>query len=505
MYHVLGKMSKKFFITTAIAYINSPPHIGFAYEVIGADIMARFHRMKGEKVFFLTGSDEHSVNVVRKAKEKGVSPEEYCNKMSGVYKETWKSLGITYDKFIRTNSKEHEKVVIDFVKKLLKTNFVNRKKYSGWYCLSCESFYKEKELKDGLCPIHLKKPEWIEEENFFFKLSKFQNFLEKYISENPEFIKPEERKNEVLGILREGLQDISISRKETPWGIPFPTKKEEKVYVWIDALINYISGLGENFKDFWPPDYHIIGKDIIRFHCIIWPALLKALNLPLPKKIFSHGFINLKGEKVSSTKGNILQPKEILKEYPPDAVRFYLFREIPFGVDGDFSLEGLRERYNQELANDWGNLVRRVEIMTEKYFSSSIPELYYLSPIEKEIVNFSDKVWEKTSSFMENFEFSKAIHEIWKLVKRTNQYVEESAPWNIHKRGDKEKLSTVIYTALELLRKIALLLYPFTPFSSSSILRDINFEKITWEEGGKWDRLPHGKKIHISPPLFLKK
>ena len=499
-------MEKGFYITTAIAYINSPPHIGFAYEVIGADIMARFQKMRGRKVFFLTGSDEHSFNVYRRAREEGLNPHEYCDKMVEIYKKTWESLGISYDKFIRTSSEEHKKVVIEFLEKLLQSDLVYRGKYSGWYCVSCESFYREKELKDGLCPVHLKRPEWVEEENYFFALSKFADFLKKHIKEHPEFIQPEERKNEVLGIINSGLQDISISRKGGDWGIPFPGIEGEKVYVWVDALINYISGLGKEYQEFWPADFHVIGKDIIRFHCVIWPALLKTLNLPLPRRIFSHGFISLKGEKISSTRGNILQPQELLKEYPADAIRFYLFREIPFGQDGEFSLEGLRERYNQELANDWGNFVRRVEVMTNKYFDSAIPSPSSFSSLEHEVINFSKRVWGNTTSYMEEFLFSQALQEIWKLVKRANQYVEESSPWNLYKDNKKEKLSTVILTSLELIKKIALLLFPFVPFSSYRVLKDLGEEKkIKWEEAEGWNKITPGRKIILSPPLFLKK
>ncbi|NOZ64269.1 MAG: class I tRNA ligase family protein [Caldiserica bacterium] len=264
--------------------------------------------------------------------------------------------------------------------------------------------------------------------------------------------------------------------------------------------------MGEGFLDFWPADFHVIGKDIIRFHCIIWPALLKTLQLPLPKRIFSHGFISLKGEKISSTRGNILQPEELLKEYPADALRFYLFREIPFGYDGDFSLEGLKERYNQELANDWGNFVRRVEVMTNKYFGSIIPSPTTFSSLEQELISFSKEIWENATSHIEEFHFSLALQEIWKLVKRANQYIEETSPWTLHKNNDKERLSTAIYTTLELIRKIALLLFPFTPFSSSRVLEDLGCkEPLNWQEAGEWNKLTPGKKIALSPPLFSKK
>ncbi|MCD6522027.1 methionine--tRNA ligase [Candidatus Calescamantes bacterium] len=503
-------MNKGYYITTAIAYVNSPPHIGFAYEVIGADIMARFQRLRGRETFFLTGSDEHSLNVYRKAKEANLSPQQYCDQMADLYIETWKKLGISYNRFIRTSSEEHKKAVNVLVDKLRKTPYVYRGKYAGWYCISCENFYSEKELIDGLCPIHKRKPEWVEEENYFFALSKFEDFLKELILENPEFIEPEERRNEVIGILKEGLRDVSISRKGTAWGIPFPGTDNERVYVWVDALINYLSGIGygwesSNFDKFWPADIHIIGKDIIRFHCLLWPALLKAVGLPLPHKVFIHGFINLEGEKISSTRGNILSPEELLKEYPPDALRFYLFREIPFGQDGDFSLKNLKERYNRELANDWGNLFRRTVIMLDKYLEGKIPSRQGFEGKDREIKSLSEKVFEKVTENMENLKFSQALIEIWKLVKRANQYVEENAPWKLYQIKDFKNLERVLYNTLEMIRVVAILLLPFLPFSSKKILEDLGVEGSSWEEAKIWGKLPPRRKVPVSPPIFPRK
>ncbi len=505
-------MSKKFYLTTAIAYLNSPPHIGFAYEVMGADILARFKRMQGYRVFFLTGSDEHSLNIYHQAKKENLSPKEYCDRMVEVYLETWRRLGISYDFFIRTTSPQHKRAVRKVLEGLFKKGVVYKGPYEGWYCISCESFYREKDLIENKCPIHLRKCEWVKEENYFFRLSDYQKFLKDLILSKPSFIEPEERRNEVLKIIEGGLQDISISRQGLKWGIPFPGEKGHTVYVWVDALINYISGIGygedeEKFKTFWPADVHFIGKDILRFHCVIWPALLKALDLPLPEKVFAHGFLTLRGMKISSTQGNIIEPLEILKEYPADVVRYYLFRDVAFGQDGDFSMEGMRERYNNELANDLGNLVRRAVTMIEKYFQWIIPSPGSYLALDKKLINLAKEVGENTEDFMENLNFSQALKEIWRLVKRTNQYVEEASPWRLHKEGDKERLSTSLYSILESLRIIATLLHPFMPSSTLRILEELGLEEswLSLEKTKEWGLLPSGKRVRKGPPLFPRK
>ncbi len=502
-------MGKGFYITTAIAYINSPPHIGFSYEVIAADIIARFRRLRGEKVFFLTGSDEHSLNVYRRAKEEGFSPQEYCDRMASLYQETWKKLGITYDRFIRTSSPSHKRVVQRVIQRLLDTPYIYRAKYGGWYCVSCEAFYQEKELKEGLCPVHQRKPQWVEEENYFFALSRFEDFLKEYIQENPQFIEPEERRNEVWGILNQGLQDVSISRQRAEWGIPFPGREKESVYVWVDALINYISGIGfeeeeELFQDFWPADIHLIGKDIIRFHTLLWPALLKAVDLPLPRRIFSHGFLNLRGEKISSTRGNILSPEMLLKEFPADAIRFYLFREGNFGQDRDFSLENLTERYNRELANDWGNLFQRVCGMVARFLEGKLEGKGRMGAKEREISQLAQEVYRASTTFLEDLKFSQALGEIWKLVRRVNQYIEEKAPWKLFREGRKEEVETTLYTSLEGVRVAALLLYPFVPFSSSKILDTLGIPG-RWDEAREWGRLPLPLTVSLPSPIFPRK
>src|SRR3989442_5122632 len=369
----------KFYVTTAIVYPNAAPHLGFIYELVGTDVLARHHRMIGDDTFFLTGTDEHSQNVRRRAEEEGVSTEVFTARMAQLYREIEARFSIAYDRFIRTEDEDHVRGVQAFITKMQEKGDIYKGHYEGWYCVSCESFKQEADLRDGYCLIHpTLEAQWLKEENYFFKLSSYQDRLQQHIDKHPEFIQPETRRNEVLGWLRSGLRDFSISRSTIKWGIPFPGDEKHVVYVWGDALTNYITGVGygsdpAKFKTWWPADLHVIGKDITRFHAIYWPAMLLAAGLPPPKRIWSHGFMTIHGEKMSKTRGNILDPGEAVQRFGVDGVRYLLLRELPFDRDGDISWETMTDRFNADLANDLGNFVYRTLSMLQRYFDGKVP------------------------------------------------------------------------------------------------------------------------------------
>ncbi len=506
---------KKFYITTAIAYVNANPHIGYAYEVIATDALARFYRMKSEyDTFFLTGSDEHSTNVAKKAELLGISPMEYCDNMVAIYKDTWNTLGIEYDEFIRTTSARHLIATEKVIKAMYLKGDIYKGIYKGWYCVSCEAFLQGRDLIDGACPVHRVSPELVEEENYFFTLTRYQDRLLQHISKNPDFIQPESRRNEVLNVIKGGLEDISISRASVKWGIPFPLDENQGTYVWFDALINYISGIdygtsNERFDKYWPADIHVIGKDITRFHCIIWPAMLMSIGIELPKKIFAHGFITIGGEKISKTKGNLVDPKEVIKElkgeFGADALRYFLLREIPFGMDGNFSIESLIKRFDSDLADDLGNLVYRTMTMVEKYFSYKVPSRGKDSG-ETCLARSALGLISTVEARMANLDISGALTSIWDVINKANKYIEESAPWKMSKEKDTQGLSTCIYTILETLRIISILIFPFMPKVSMEIWRQLNMKKplstVDIKEAGKWGVITPGTEIRKAKPLF---
>lgn len=450
-----------FYVTTAIDYVTDPPHIGHAYEKIAADILSRYWRKRGMDVFFLTGTDEHGLKVAQAAAKNSMAPKKFADEMSLKYQAAWSALEIKYDNFIRTTDPAHEKYVQDFVQKLYDIGDIYKDRYQGIYCIGCEEYKVPSELLDGeLCPVHKTKCQGVYEDVYFFRLSKYQNLIIDVIKKNKIKIEPSAKRNEILKFLTsQKLQDLAISRSKVEWGIPIPWDKTQTIYVWVDALLNYITGSRGN----WPPFLHLIGKDIFRFHCIIWPSLLLAAGIELPRKVFIHGFLTVGGEKLSKTRGNVINPMEIAKVYGVDALRYFLFREIPFGQDGDFSLERFENRYKSDLANDLGNLVQRTIAMANKY---QIKWTYKIIQTPFHQIDRS----------IENLEFHKALDWIWQMVTEANKKIDIEKPWVISKE-DPAKLKTVIYQLLEDISHIANLLEPFLPETSWSITEQLKSMK----------------------------
>ncbi len=503
-----------FYVTTPIYYVNDIPHIGHAYATVGADVLARFKRMDGFDVFFLTGTDEHGQKIAKTAKEKGLEPKQLADQVVERFKEAWKSLGISYDRFIRTTDEDHKKAAQAFFALVQKNGFIYKADYEGWYCVPDEKFLLDSEVIDGKCPDCGRPVEKIKEENYFFKMKSFQKQLEQYLEDNPDFIQPPSRKNEMINnFIKPGLEDVSITRSTVKWGISAPVPETTTIYVWFDALINYISALGwpngENFKKYWPADVHIIGKDILRFHTTIWPTMLLAADLPLPKKVFGTGFITQGGEKMSKSLGNVINPMDIIGLYGPDALRYYLLREVVFGFDGTFTQEAFELRFNGDLANDLGNLVSRTLAMIEKYFGGIIPAAQINRVLNTEL----KEAWEYGTSeniekFINELEFGTVLGEYWELIKAANKYIEVSAPWKLAKQGDsgRAELGNVMFDLAVVLKITAIRLAPFMPFAAQAIWKKLGFKDQVhdhaFSETTQWDLLPIGQKVELGTPLF---
>ncbi len=502
--------NKKYYITTPIYYPSANFHIGHCYTTVIADSIARYKKQNGYDVYFLTGSDEHGLKIQRKAEALGITPKEYVDKIIEDAKDLWSSLGIEYDRFIRTTDPDHVEVVQKIFKKLYDKGDIYKGEYKGLYCTPCESFWTESQLVDGKCPDCGRDVEEASEEAYFFRLSKYQDRLVEYIETHPDFIQPVSRKNEMINnFIKPGLEDLCVSRTTFNWGIPVSFDSKHVIYVWIDALSNYISALGylteddSKFKKYWPADLHIVGKEIVRFHTIIWPILLMALDLPLPKQVFGHGWLVINGGKISKSLGNYRDPREYIATYSKDAIRYYLLREVPFGSDGTFSEDLLVSRYNTDLANTVGNLVNRTLSMLTKYFDGVVVKSDVKTEFDDSLISLVESTKTKVDAYMDKLEIPEALDSIFEIFRRSNKYIDETTPWILAKEENKDKLKTVLYNLIESIRIGAILLLPFIPDTANEILRQINTKNITL------DTITFGSletDIHINDfkPIFMR-
>ncbi len=488
----------RFYLTTAIDYVNSRPHLGTAYEKIAADVIARYKRLSGIDTHFVMGNDEHSQNVFRKARELGEDPQAYCDRMAAVFLDVWKRLDISFDDFIRTTEPRHKAGVQELVKRMTAAEDIFEGHYEGWYCVSCEAFKQEKDLVDGNCPIHRTKPEWIREKNYFFRLSKYTDRLRHHFEWHPDFLVPEVRRNEILRLLESGLEDISVSRAGQAWGIPMPDDPSSVIYVWVDALINYLSAVGygtqpEMVNQWWPADLHVIGKDITRFHAVIWPAMLMSAGLPVPQQIFGHGWVHFRGERMSKSLGTTVDPLEAVERFGPDPLRLYLVKEIPFGNDGDFTWERFEDRYNVDLANNLGNLVSRIAAMAERYRGGRV-----IGPGQPgRLAALAESSLKEYQKAMDAFALEGGAAAAFRLIDAANEYIASTEPWALARDSAKaDTLSQVLFDVAEAVRVAAVLLLPIIPASAAEILRRVGEVKRTAEvrlADAEWR--PEGERV----------
>ncbi|GAA0503959.1 methionine--tRNA ligase [Salinibacillus aidingensis] len=503
-----------FYLTTPIYYPSGNLHIGHAYTTVAGDAMARYKRLRGYDVMYLTGTDEHGQKIQRKAQEEGVSPIEYVDDIVGGIQSLWDKLDISHDDFIRTTQDRHKRIVEKIFKQLLDQGDIYLDQYEGYYCTPCESFFTERQLDNGNCPDCGRPVELVKEESYFFKMSKYVDRLLQFYEDNPQFIQPETRKNEMINnFIKPGLEDLAVSRTTFDWGIEVPGDPKHVIYVWIDALTNYITALGygtdddERYQKYWPADVHLVGKEIVRFHTIYWPIMLMALDLPLPKKVFAHGWLLMKDGKMSKSKGNVVDPVDLIDRYGLDSLRYYLLREVPFGSDGVFTPEGFVERSNFDLANDLGNLLNRTVAMIDKYFDGEIPALKNgEEDVDQELEQFAIETKNKVEDSMENMQFSIALADLWKFVSRTNKYIDETTPWILAKdESKKERLGNVMAHLTESIRHIAIMLQPFLTSTPDKIFNQVGIKDEalrSWDSLSQFGMIQAGTKVQKDQPIF---
>ncbi|MGB7520140.1 MAG: methionine--tRNA ligase [Spirulinaceae cyanobacterium] len=520
-------IKKKFAVTTPLYYVNDVPHIGSAYTTMIADVIARFERLQGNSVLLITGTDEHGQKIQRTAEAKGLDPQEHCDQVVNNFLDLWEQLNIQWDRFIRTSNEDHHKIVKEFFERVNNNGDIYLDRQQGWYCVSCEEFKEKKDLvEDGFCSIHTnKKAEWRDEENYFFRLSKYQKQLEKLYQDRPDFIQPGTRRNEVLSFVKQGLKDFSISRINLDWGFPLPNDPKQTIYVWFDALLGYVSALVdpdleptlENaISSWWPINLHLIGKDILRFHAVYWPAMLMSAQISLPQKVFAHGFLTKDGQKMGKTLGNTIDPVNLIDKYGSDAVRYYFLKEVELGQDGDFNEKRFVQVLNADLANDLGNLLNRTLGMAKKYCQSKVPNLSTEEINQDNTLKLlGADLGNRVANAYQSLAFVQACEEVFKLIRASNKFIDEQAPWRLYKEGKQKQVEQVLYSVLESIRLAAYFLSPIVPNLSGDIYKQLGFDidfnnsilvnsSTPFNKHRQWGMLPGNQSLSKPQPIFAR-